>query len=354
MNVGDIPMVLFTVITQMCVGAFVTLGLIQVLASLRHDQDTVERLTHPVLYAIGPAMVLGLAVSTLHMHDPFHALNVIRHWGSSWLSREILFGCSFAGAGFLFALLEWFHAGSFALRRALAVLTALLGIGLIVAESMIYYTLTTVPAWHTWAVPLHFAGTTIILGSLCVACALMITVLVRRRTQLRTTTDTTTTDTGADTDTTTDTGADADTDATNGSRLSTQVRTRVHQINAPTTPTEWALTTRIIQWCAVTAAITGAVLLASYPPYLQTINAAGTTGQEALHAFTGPLLILRLTLLAAAVLLLGFFVHRTAGTALQDHPTLLAWLITTTFILATAGELIARNMHYSALIRVGI
>lgn len=333
MNVGDIPMVLFTVITQMCVGAFVTLGLIQVLASLRHDQDTVERLTHPVLYAIGPAMVLGLAVSTLHMHDPFHALNVIRHWGSSWLSREILFGCSFAGAGFLFALLEWFHAGSFALRRALAVLTALLGIGLIVAESMIYYTLTTVPAWHTWAVPLHFAGTTIILGSLCVACALMITVLVRRRTQLRTTT-----------------GADA----TNGSRLSTQVRTRVQQINAPTTPTEWALTTRIIQWCAVTAAITGAVLLASYPPYLQTINAAGTTGQEALHAFTGPLLILRLTLLAAAVLLLGFFVHRTAGTALQDHPTLLAWLITTTFILATAGELIARNMHYSALIRVGI
>ncbi|MGO3797533.1 MAG: dimethyl sulfoxide reductase anchor subunit family protein, partial [Pauljensenia sp.] len=175
MNVSDVPMVLFTVITQMCVGAFVTLGVIQLVASLRHDPTTVERVTHPVLYAIGPAMIFGLAVSTFHMHDPLHALNVIRHWDSSWLSREIIFGCSFAGLGFLFAILEWFRKGSFALRRALAVLTALMGIALVIAESMIYYSLTTVPAWHTWGVPLHFAGTTLILGSLAVACALMVT-----------------------------------------------------------------------------------------------------------------------------------------------------------------------------------
>ncbi|HHU40433.1 MAG TPA: dimethylsulfoxide reductase, partial [Propionibacterium sp.] len=34
----------------------------------------------------------------LHMHDLTHTLNVLRHWQSSWLSREIIFGILFAGA----------------------------------------------------------------------------------------------------------------------------------------------------------------------------------------------------------------------------------------------------------------
>ena len=40
---------------------------------------------------------LGLLISMLHMNDVTNVFNVIRHWDSSWLSREILFGVAFAG-----------------------------------------------------------------------------------------------------------------------------------------------------------------------------------------------------------------------------------------------------------------
>ncbi len=76
-------------------------------------------------------MILELAVSSLRMGYPLHAINVLRHWDSSWLSREIIFEVGFAELRFLFALSEWFHVGSFKVRRALAVTMAIVGIGLV-------------------------------------------------------------------------------------------------------------------------------------------------------------------------------------------------------------------------------
>lgn len=180
MNTHDVPMILFTVVTQMCVGAFLVLGTVHVGVAIRgRENSVVERTSRPVLYAIGPAMVFGLFVSMFHMGYPAHTLNVLRHPQTSWLSREIMFGSGFALLGFVFAMLSWFKRPTFAIQRVLAVFTAIVGIGLLVCESMIYYSLVTVPAWHNWWVPFSFAATTIILGTLSVACALMITAMVR-------------------------------------------------------------------------------------------------------------------------------------------------------------------------------
>ncbi|HEX7806903.1 MAG TPA: DmsC/YnfH family molybdoenzyme membrane anchor subunit, partial [Cellulomonas sp.] len=92
MNTHELPMIIFTVLAQMSVGAFVVLGVVQVVASRRFGKESVDKVTDPALYAIGPALVLGLVASMFHMNDVFHTLNVVRHIGSSWLSREIVFG----------------------------------------------------------------------------------------------------------------------------------------------------------------------------------------------------------------------------------------------------------------------
>ena len=139
MNTHDVPMILFTVVTQMCVGAFLVLGTAHVGAAIRgRENSVVERTSRPVLYAIGPAMVFGLFVSMFHMGYPAHTLNVLRHPQTSWLSREIMFGSGFALLGFVFAMLSWFKRPAFAIQRVLAVVTAIVGIGLLVCESMIY------------------------------------------------------------------------------------------------------------------------------------------------------------------------------------------------------------------------
>lgn len=53
-------------------------------------------------------MVIGLVVSMFHMNDVTHVFNVFRHWGLSWLTREIVFGLLFGAFGFLLAFLQWF------------------------------------------------------------------------------------------------------------------------------------------------------------------------------------------------------------------------------------------------------
>lgn len=181
MNVHELPMITFTVLAQMSVGAFVVLGIIQIVASRKFGAAAIDRVTDPALYAIGPAMVLGLVASMFHMNDPMNTLHVLRHVGSSWLTREIIFGSAFAGLGFLFAIMQFKKWGSVRLRQALALTTAVVGLGLVWSMSMIYYSLVTVPAWNSVATPAQFFTTTFLLGSLAVGAALMGTVMWRIR-----------------------------------------------------------------------------------------------------------------------------------------------------------------------------
>ncbi|PJZ39269.1 dimethylsulfoxide reductase, partial [Leptospira kmetyi] len=52
MNTHDVPMILFTVVTQMCVGAFLVLGTVHVGVAIRgRENSVVERTSRPVLYA---------------------------------------------------------------------------------------------------------------------------------------------------------------------------------------------------------------------------------------------------------------------------------------------------------------
>src|SRR5690625_825941 len=344
MNVHEQPMILFTVIAQMCVGTFVILGLIQLIASRRHDRQSVERLTEPVVYAIGPAMVLGLAASTLHMNDISNTLNVFRNVGSSWLSREIVFGMAFAALGFGFALMQWFKVSTIRIRQLVAAATALVGIALIWSMSQIYYTLTSVPAWHTPTVPVHFFATTLLLGALATGCALMLTAMVRHRRQMGAGPG------GPGAGSTP--AADAPALPEGQGRLALAVRTRVAQINAPTSPTEWALTTRTIQWLGVAAAAVGMLILVSYPLHISDLVAREATGSAAV--FSGTFFLTRLVLLGVSAVVLMLFTYRAAGQALREHPTVLTSLITAGFVLAFVAELMGRSLHYDSMIRIGI
>ena len=64
MNTHELPMILFTVLSQMSVGAFVALGVVQILAMGRYPRSVIDRLADPALLAIGPTLVLGLMGGT--------------------------------------------------------------------------------------------------------------------------------------------------------------------------------------------------------------------------------------------------------------------------------------------------
>lgn len=342
MNVHDLPMVIFTVVSQMSVGTFIALGVIQFALGRKHDAKTTERIVAPVLYAIGPVLVFALAVSMLHMGDILHTFNVIRHWDSSWLSREILFGVSFAAFGFLFALLEWFGKGSAVLRQVIAGITALLGIGLVAVESMVYYSLVTVPAWHSWMIPFSFFATTVLLGSLAVGAALMITTLVRARAAAKAPA-TATGDSGATT-----------VESSTGGGLKVQVQHRIKEINAPTTEAEWQIAALTLKWLALVGAVAAVAILVSYPLYLGALGQGDPAALASLAVITGPTLWVRLICLAATAVILGFFVYRMAETTTLANSKALVVMVSVSLLLAFIGEFLGRLLHYESMFRIGL
>ncbi|WP_341827674.1 dimethyl sulfoxide reductase anchor subunit [Trueperella pyogenes] len=336
MNLHELPMILFTVIAQMCVGMFLILGLVQIWLSAHTDANTADRLTTPIVYLIGPALVFGLIASMFHMNDITHTLNVIRNIATSWLSREIIFGVGFAGLGFIFAFLQWFKIGPFRLRQAVAFLAGIFGIGLIISMSMIYSTLPTVPAWNTWIIPFHFFMTAIILGAAAVTTSLVLMTLIRQKS--------------------TTTGHDSTQPNTNKTWLDTLgFTTNARAINAAPTKEEWHWTISIIRLCTTLSTLAAVAVLISYTAHLQNLathpEPAATISAT---VFTGGFFWTRLILLGLGAIAIGFVAYKMAEPKTLANPLPLATWMTAGFIILLTTELMGRSLHYDSQQLIGI
>ena len=186
METRDWSLVIFTVLTQAALGAFLTLQALRYLAA-RHGRP-------------GPAMLMvvlavlsaGLLAALFHLSTPLQAARAVVNFSSSWLSREIVFGSLFAA---LLGTLAWReHLGASpapagpasaapmstnagianpALETWLPRLTAAAGLTFLCCQIAIYL-LPAQPAWNSFATPAAFAGTALRLGVLGVAAGLLV------------------------------------------------------------------------------------------------------------------------------------------------------------------------------------
>ena len=312
MNLTDFSMIVFTVLAQMSVGAFVVLGVVHLVARARgRNAEEVDRLTDPALYAIGVTLVLGLLASVLHLGNPVNVFNVILNVGTSWLSNEIAFGLGFAALGFAFAAAQWFKVGSAGARQVLAGLTALVGLGLVFSMSMIYFTLDAVPAWNTWTTPVQFFITTFLLGSLAVGTALMSTVMWRRRRALA-----------------------------EGDEVASDPQTME------------LLTTSLKGIAIASVALLGTHVVVT-PVHLAGLSSGEAAAVQSVAAYSAGWLAVWLSLVFIGAGLLAVFVYRFAATTRED-PTRLAAVATIAFVFVLAGEFVGRSLFYESFALVGM
>ena len=151
------PLVVMTVLTQLSVGAFATIWLLQLLGAG----------TRLGAAAIGSLLVggLALAASTMHLGRPIHAYRAIRMWKRSWLSREVLLFGAFSNVAALYAAALWFGLPGGVLLGAL---TVLLGVAGVTASAYIYR-VPARPAWNTPYTLVQFNLTAALLGPLFAA-----------------------------------------------------------------------------------------------------------------------------------------------------------------------------------------
>ncbi|MBI4888661.1 MAG: dimethyl sulfoxide reductase anchor subunit, partial [Acidobacteria bacterium] len=153
------PLIVMTVLTQLSVGAFVTIWLLQLLGAA-------SGLGRPAVVSLTVAAV-ALAAATLHLGRPVYAYRALRMWRRSWLSREVLLFAAFSAVAAIYAALLWLRLPGGAV---VGTLTALLGIAGVTASACIYR-VPSRPAWDTPYTVLQFHLTAGVLGPLFAAAA---------------------------------------------------------------------------------------------------------------------------------------------------------------------------------------
>ena len=151
------PLVVMTVLTQLSVGAFAAIWLLQMFG-----QQARLNIAALVSLMVG---CLALGASTMHLGRPIHAYRALKMWKRSWLSREVLlFGC-FSQISFLYAGLLWLN---FPGSKVAGALTSLAGIAGVTASACIYLVRPR-PAWNSKHTPGEFYLTGALLGPLLAA-----------------------------------------------------------------------------------------------------------------------------------------------------------------------------------------
>jgi len=152
-------LIVMTVLTQLSVGAFVAIWLLQLLG-----RSAGLGIAAVVSLAVG---TLALASATLHLGRPAYAYRALRMWRRSWMSREVLLFGAFSNVAAAYALMLWFQLPGSAVVGGI---TALLGVAGVTASASIYR-VPARPAWNTPYTVLHFNLTAGILGPLVAAAA---------------------------------------------------------------------------------------------------------------------------------------------------------------------------------------
>lgn len=156
----ELPLVIFTILSQMVIGGFITLWWMDRKPNAVSPKNGL--LITVILIGLGGVASL---LSMFHLGQPLHAYRAILNIGVSWLSREIAFFMIFLGLSLLYA---WFWFKNDPNRRNLiGGIASFFGVITIFSSAMIYV-LPAIPAWNGMTTIFMFYLTSILLGPLFV------------------------------------------------------------------------------------------------------------------------------------------------------------------------------------------
>ena len=151
------PLVFMTVLTQLSVGAFSVIFLLQL-------SGKATRLDVAALASL-LAGGLALGASTMHLGRPIHAYRALKMWKRSWLSREVLMFTCFSCIAGVYSVVLWHKLPG---STVLGAMTSLFGLAGVAASACIYLVRAR-PAWNTRYTIADFFLTGTLLGSLLAA-----------------------------------------------------------------------------------------------------------------------------------------------------------------------------------------
>jgi anaerobic dimethyl sulfoxide reductase subunit C (anchor subunit) len=299
-------LIIFTILEQMAVGAFLIFGILHYWASRRTTAENADRLSNYGLLALGPLLALALIASIFHLGNPLNAPRAVTNLGTSWLSREIFFSVLFVVVGGVFAVMQWREIASRAVRNTIAFIAALLGLALVYSMGRVYQ-LEAQPAWNSWVTSLSFFVTAFLLGMAAVGTAYVATYRIFRRQ------------------------------------------------DPACEEAICALLHGALRWLALVAIILVGIELVVAPLYIGALAIgpeAARGSAELLVIDFGALFTIRLVLAFIGAGLLAVLIYQAASAPGQE--TRLAYLTYSAFALVLISEVVGRFLFYASHIRLGL
>lgn len=152
------PLLIFTLLLQGAVGVTLFLSLKLFREGAADDQPKRQLLSVFVICVLAGC---GLLASVFHLGYPLNAFNALRHIGSSWLSREIVFASLFLASAGLGLVALFFKSGFW---KGLMALALLLGLIDVFCMGKIYMH-SSVVTWMHVNTLVMFYGSVIIVGA---------------------------------------------------------------------------------------------------------------------------------------------------------------------------------------------
>lgn len=164
----ELPLVIFTVLAQSVVGAFLLFCVVLFTA-----QDKFYRAyVHKAMFVLFALLGIGFIASIMHLGSPLRAFNSLNRVGSSMLSNEIASGALFFALAGLYWLLAILGKMPKALGNLWLALTAVVGLVFMYMMNNVYH-ISTVPTWDNSFTSWNFY-LTVILGGFSLGYALLL------------------------------------------------------------------------------------------------------------------------------------------------------------------------------------
>ncbi len=292
MNIHEWALIVFTLFAQLSVGMLIVTLIVRAYAVNNAYTEHAAPATNMSFYVIVALMVLALIAALFHLGKVMHVIGAVPNLSTSWMSREVIASVAFTILTALLAFLVWRKIGAEPLHTALGWLSVLVGLFLLVTMSATYM-LPAQPAWNTWATPVMFFTTSLLLGVLGTAAMLVFT--------------------------------------------------------------QTAIESRIIKGLAIASIVLMGLELLTMPVYLAFLSTRGAAALQTLNLMVGAYgwaLIVRLILVFLGGGLLATYLFENASATGKEKT--LATLAYSAFALVLVSEVLGRFLFYATHYRIGV
>lgn len=306
MNTSEWALLTFTILGQLAAGALLVLMVVRLYVTNKAGLNEADQMTDGPLFMIVPIMGLALLASLLHLNNIGNIFKAVPNLGSSWISREVVISGAFVIAAALYTFLQWRKVGSIGLRTIVGWIAVVMGLVQTYAMGMVYM-IRTQPAWNTPATPITFFVTTLLLGVLSVAVALVINY------------------------------------------------NSIQKKDPQAAEKQLGLLRSVLQGIAISAIVLLGIEFLVLPFYMAYLATQGTAALESLQMMTntyGATLVTRLLLVFVGAGLLATYLYRNTSSAGKEKA--MATLVYSAFVLVLAGEVMGRFLFYATHVRIGL